>query len=144
MDIGRAPWDRRPRDHTRHAVYPTRVNSVLYLAGAFAYGLVKSLALGATSSSFPLFENTAGVLEEELVYRLALERGLGRKVLGLRPMTARVGQAVAFGFIDHPWNPVESAAGAVVYSYAYDEGGFPLAVGTHLAHNLAVYLGGLK
>ena len=120
------------------------MNKVFYLAGAFAYGLLKSLALGATSSSFPLWSNTGGVLEEELVYRLALERGLGRKVLGLSPTVARVGQAVAFGFIDHPWNPVESAAGAVFYSYAFEAGGLPLAVGTHLLQNLGVYFGGLN
>ena len=117
----------------------------LYLAGAFAYGFLKRLALGARSTaSFGVITSSLGVLEEELVYRLALERGLGREVLKLHPMMARVAQAVAFGFIDHPWNPVESAAGAVLYSYAYDEGGFPLAVGTHLVHNIAVYLGGLK
>lgn len=121
------------------------MNSVLYLAGAFAYGLVKSALLGARSSApFGLIDSSLGVLEEELVYRLALERGLGRKVLGLQPMTARIGQAVAFGFIDHPWNPVESAAGAVFYSYAYDHGGFPLAAGAHLAHNLGVFAGGIK
>lgn len=120
------------------------MNSVLYLTGAFAYGYAKSALLGARSSSFPLWDNTAGVLEEELVYRLALERWVGGDLIGLQPMTARLAQAAVFGLVDHPWNPVESAAGAVFYSYAFDHGGFPLAVGTHLMHNLAVYLGGLR
>lgn len=118
------------------------LRAAAFLAGALVYGYAKSALLGAKSSSFPLWDNTAGVLEEELVYRLALERGLGRAVLGLQPMTARLAQAAVFGLVDHPWNPIESAAGAVFYSYSFEAGGLLLSVGTHLAHNTGVFLGG--
>jgi hypothetical protein len=121
------------------------LRAAAFLAGAFAYGYAKSALLGAKSpGSFPAYENTAGVLEEELIYRTALERWVGRDLLGLSPTVARLGQAAAFGLVDHPWNPFESALGAVGYSYAYDEGGLPLSVGTHLLQNLGVYFGGLK
>ena len=121
------------------------LRAAAFLAGALAYGYAKSALLGAKSTGgFPVYENTAAVLGEEVTYRLALERWVGRDLLGLQPMTARVAQAVAFGFIDHPWNPVESAAGAVFYSYAYDAGSLPLSVATHLAHNVGVFLGGSR
>ena len=112
-----------------------------YLAAAAAYGFAKSAALGARSiGEFGFGHNTASVLEEELVYRLGIERGLGRTALGLSPMVARVGSAALFG-LDHT-HPFDATLGGLFYSYAFDRGGLPLAAGCHLIHNLMVYVGG--
>lgn len=139
-----------------------------FLALAFTHGAVKAAAHGRKRAGdghlfteLPAFG--LGELTEELEFRVALERGLGRKVLKLSPTAARLGQAALFG-LAHPGLEVDAAAGALLYSFAYDAGvkraeekaksappttpttsphlsGIITSTLAHLAHNVGVWFG---
>lgn len=113
-----------------------------YLAGAFAYGALKAVAMGRRQEHFSTFLQTspAGELMEEVEFRVLGERVVGRGVLGLSPLTARLSQAALFG-LTHPGNELEAALGGVVYSLVYEKHGLAGSLAAHLAHNLGTWAG---
>lgn len=112
-----------------------------YIAGAALWGFAKSVSNNLTRSPHALSDLGAAELLEELQFRTGLEHGLGRRVLGLSPSVARLCGAALFG-LNHPGHMVDAALGGVVYSKAYEKYGLLGSTLTHIAHNLAVHLGG--
>lgn len=112
-----------------------------YIAGALAWGFLKSWGNGAKRAHNSLADLGFSELLEEVEYRTVIERAGLRGSLGLSPLAARVATSCAFG-LAHPGYMADAALGGMLYSKAYDRGGLPLAVGAHLAHNIGVFLGG--
>ena len=113
-----------------------------YIAGCLAWGAIKASVLGAHRAPGSHFLGGFGLpeLAEELEYRVLMERGVGRTLLGVNPMAARIAQSVMFG-LAHPGLEVDAALGGFVYSKAYDAHGILGALAAHVAHNAGVWLG---
>ena len=106
------------------------------------WGACKAKLLGAhrTPGSHFLDGFGAAELGEELEYRLLMERGVGRAMLGVTPTAARIATATLFG-LAHPGLEIDAAVGGFVYSKAFDDHGLLGAVAAHVAHNAGVWLG---
>lgn len=110
-----------------------------YIAGAFAWGALKSWSHDLTRS--PRSSFGLGELAEELQFRMGLEHGLGRGLLGLSPTVSRLGASVLFAVV-HPGHMLDAALGGLVYSKVYEGHGLLGSTLAHIAHNLGVHFGG--
>jgi hypothetical protein len=119
-----------------------------YVAGALAWGFLKSRSLDLRRSPHALSDLGFAELLEEVEYRYGIERVGLRGALGLSPTVSRTLQAAFFGLAHG--NPLDAALGGFIYSKAYDAGavkhgslgGLALSAAAHIAHNLGVHLGG--
>lgn len=110
-----------------------------FIAGAFAWGALKAAVLGSKAHDVDLGHLVVGALEEELIFRGALERGLLRGLAGTQPGTANLVQSALFELAhDGDRIPFDAALGGAVYSRAADRYGILGSTLTHLAHNLGV------
>lgn len=114
-----------------------------YVAGAALWGYAKASALGARRHQHNIANIGMHALAEELEFRVGLERGVGRAVLGLNSGVARGLSALAFGAVHEGSlaRKADAALGGMLYSLAFDRAGLAGAALTHLAHNLGIYLG---
>ena len=112
-----------------------------YIAGALAWGFIKSWGNDLTRSPHSLSGLGFSELLEEVEYRTVIERAGLRGSAGLSPLAARIATSAAFG-LAHPGHMVDAAMGGVLYSKAYDKGGLALSTLCHIAHNCGVFLGG--
>ena len=113
-----------------------------YVGLCCLWGFAKASLLGAHRAPGSHFLGGFGVAElaEELEYRVAIERGIGHRMLGVNPTAARIAQAALFG-LAHPGLEVDAAVGGFVYSKAFDAHGLFGPLATHVAHNAGVWLG---
>ena len=120
-----------------------------FLAGAFAYGLVKASAVGACQRPPDGFGDAVlSAAEEELGWRV----GVPAMLAGVGMTTPAIGliSSAAFG-LGHvgdgspAWEGfrfTDATLGGLLYTKAFLSHGFLGALATHLAHNVGVYTGG--
>ena len=122
--------------HPQHT-FGYRATMLGFVAGAFAWGAVKSAVTGQHRHDYMDWDVGVGELSEELVFRVGLEKGLG--LTGLAPAPVRLLQAGLFGAM-HPGNEVDAALGGLLYGAAYDKHGLLGSTLAHIAHNLGVFV----